>query len=74
MAIHRRHFTHTQTFEERLAEESRRLKGAADQLPPGSAGELLLQRARQAETAAHITPGLQPPAETLTSLLPGEKK
>jgi hypothetical protein len=50
MAIKRRHFTHTKTFEDRLAEESRRLKEAADQLPPDTGRELLLQRARQAET------------------------
>ncbi len=79
MAIKRRHFTHINTFKERLAEESRRFKEAADQLPPGTARELLLRRARQAETAAHInkwltSPGLQPPAEALTSLPPGEKK
>jgi hypothetical protein len=59
MAIKRRHFTHIKTFEERLAEESRRLKEAADQRPPGTARELLLQRARQAETAAHINKRLK---------------
>jgi hypothetical protein len=54
MAIKRLHFTHKKTFEERLAEESRRFKEAADQLPPGTTRELLLRRARQAETAALI--------------------
>jgi hypothetical protein len=57
------------TFEERLAEEAIKLKKAAEEQPSGShAQELLLRRARQAETAAHInewltSPGLQPPKE-----------
>jgi hypothetical protein len=65
---------HKATFEERLVEEARRFKEAAEQQPPGSlARDLLLRRARQAETAAHISdwlssPGLQPPA----SLSPDE--
>ena len=55
------------TFEERLAEEAQRFKAAAEKEPPGSmARELLLRRARQAETAAHVSqwlssPELQPP-------------
>jgi hypothetical protein len=58
---------HKATFEERLSEEAKRLKEAAEQQPPGSlARDRLLRRARQAETAAHISdwlssPGLQPP-------------
>ena len=54
-------------FEERLAEEARRYKEAAEEQPPGStARELLLRRARLAETASHTnewlkSPGLQPP-------------
>jgi hypothetical protein len=57
----------TTTFEQQLAEEARRFKEAAEREPPGSkARELLLRRARQAETAAHMSewlssPGLQPP-------------
>ena len=67
MAQRRRRVTHTATFEERLAEEAIKFKQAAERQPPGShAQELLLRRARQAETAAHInewlrSPGLQPP-------------
>jgi hypothetical protein len=66
MVIKRRHFTHAKTFEERLAEESCRFKEAADHLPPGTARELLLRRARQAETASHMnqwlsSKGLQRP-------------
>jgi hypothetical protein len=57
---------HVKTFKERL-EEALRFKEAAQKQPPGShARELLLRRARQAETASHVnewltSPGLQPP-------------
>ncbi|WP_338026057.1 hypothetical protein [Bradyrhizobium algeriense] len=67
------------TFEERLAEEARKFKEAAEQQPPGSrARELLLRRARQAETASHInewltSPGLQPP-KALENWLSDQKK
>jgi hypothetical protein len=55
------------TFKELLAEESQRFKEAAERQPAGStARELLLRRARQAETASHLnnwltSPGLQQP-------------
>ena len=45
------------TFQQRLAEEAQRFKEAADQLPPGTAKELLLRRVRQAETAVHVVDG-----------------
>jgi len=67
MAQRRKSVKHTATFEERLAEEAIKFKEAAENQPPGStARELLLRRARKAETAAHISdwlrsPGLQPP-------------
>ena len=55
MAQQRRRVKHTATFEERLAEEAIKFKEAAENQPPGStARELLLRRARQAETASHI--------------------
>jgi hypothetical protein len=63
----RRRIKHEKSFRERLAEEALLFKEAAQKLPPGShAQELLLRRARQAETASHIdewltSPGLQPP-------------
>jgi len=63
----RRRIKHNATFEERLAEEAIKFKEAAQNQPPGStARELLLRRARQAETASQInnwlrSPGLQPP-------------
>ena len=58
---------HTLTFEERLAEEAKSFKEAADREPLGSLSrELLLRRARQAETASRMSdwlhsPGLRPP-------------
>ncbi|MFB6458673.1 hypothetical protein [Bradyrhizobium tunisiense] len=62
----RRRIKHTMTFEERLAEEARSFKEAAEKELPGSqARELLLRRARQAETASRLndwlrSPGLAP--------------
>nr|WP_190241721.1 hypothetical protein [Bradyrhizobium algeriense] len=79
MARERRRGRHAVTFEERLAEEARKFKEAAEQQPPGSrARELLLRRARQAETASHInewltSPGLQPP-KALENWLSDQKK
>ena len=58
---------HSRTFEERLAEEAERFKAAAEREPAGSLSrELLLRRARQAETASRIndwlsSPGLRTP-------------
>jgi hypothetical protein len=55
------------TFEQLLAKEAQGFKEAAEKEPPGSmARQLLLRRARQAETASHISewlksPGLVPP-------------
>jgi hypothetical protein len=69
MVKHRRRFKHTISFEERLAEEAKKFRDEAEKQPIGSlARELLLRRARQAETASHInswvsSPGLQPPKE-----------
>jgi hypothetical protein len=57
---------HRATFEERLAEEARRLKEQAKKAAAGREREALLRNARQAETAAHInqwitSPGLMSP-------------
>jgi hypothetical protein len=62
----RRFKQRTKTFEEHLAEEADRFREAARQAPQGMARELLLRRARQAETASHLSdwlrsPGLQSP-------------
>jgi hypothetical protein len=75
----RRRIIHNATFEERLAEEATKFKEAAQKQPPGStARELLLRRARQAETASHInnwlrSPSLQPP-KALENLVSDQKK
>jgi hypothetical protein len=54
------------TFEQRLAEEARRVKERAETLPQGKERELLSRKARQLDTASRIndwisSPGLQPP-------------
>jgi hypothetical protein len=58
----RKRIKHKETFEERLAEEARRFKEAAEEQPPGSmARELLLRRAQQAETASRMNDLLSSP-------------
>jgi hypothetical protein len=74
----RRRIKHEKTFKERLAEEAIRFKEAATKLPPGPARELLLKRARQAETASEIdswlkSPGLQPPTQLNDFVAVGKK-
>ena len=64
--MERRRFKQTQSLEERLAKEAKRLRKEAKLLPPGAVRETLLRRARQAETGSHMSewlssPGLQPP-------------
>ena len=54
------------TLEQRLAQEAHRVKERAKTLPQGQERELLSRKARQVETASHISewilsPGLQPP-------------
>jgi hypothetical protein len=65
MAQQRKRINHKTTFEERLAEEARRFKAAAEEQPPGSTGrELLLRWARQAETALRVNDWLSSPGLT----------
>ena len=73
MIKRRRRIKHEKTFRARLIEEAIRFKEAAKEAAPGMARELLLRRARQAETAADIdkwlnSPGLQPPKEVENSV------
>ncbi|MFK4530165.1 hypothetical protein ABIF90_008146 [Bradyrhizobium japonicum] len=61
---HRRRFK--QTLEACLAQEAERLREQAKKLPHGPEREILLRKARQAETGSHMSewlrsPGLQPP-------------
>ena len=56
----------SQSLEERLSEEAKRLREEAKLLPHGAQREALLRRACQAETGSHMSewlrsPGLQPP-------------
>lgn len=62
----RRRIVHTQTLQERLAAEAKRLRKEAKKLKPGAEREALLRLARQAETGSQMgkwpsSPGLQPP-------------
>ena len=78
MPQQRRRIKREKTFQERLADEVLRFREAADKEAPGShARELLLRRARQAETASRIndwvgSPGLEPPKD-LADLLTDPK-
>ncbi|WJR77355.1 hypothetical protein [Bradyrhizobium sp. NP1] len=64
--MQRRHFEQIRTFPERLSELAHRLREQAQTMRPGKDRDSLLQKARQADTAAHIdewvsSPGLQAP-------------
>jgi hypothetical protein len=53
-------------FEQRLAQEARRVRERAKTLPQGKERELLSRKARRLETASRLnewlsSPGLQPP-------------
>jgi hypothetical protein len=63
----RRRFKQAQSLKQRLIEQVRRLREEAKLMAPGLDREMLLRKARQTETAAHIdewlsSPGLKPPA------------
>jgi hypothetical protein len=58
----RKRVKHQVSFKDRLTEEARLFKEAAEKEPPGSkARELLMRRARQAETASHMNDWLSSP-------------
>ena len=64
--MERRRVKQTQSLEERLAEEAKRLRAEAKLLAPGAARDQLIRRAREAETSSHMSewlrsPGLHPP-------------
>jgi hypothetical protein len=65
-AVRRRRFKQVEPLEQRLLQEARRLRDEARLMPSGLARELAFRKARQAETAAHLSdwlrsPGLRPP-------------
>jgi hypothetical protein len=62
----RRRVKQTDTLEERLAEEASRLREEAKTLKPGPERDVLIRKARQAETGSQMSewlrsPGLRPP-------------
>ena len=62
----RRNLKQTTSLEQHLAEEAKRLREAADKAKDIKERDMLLRKARQVETAAHVkewltSPGLQPP-------------
>ena len=64
--MQRRRFNQTQSLEERLAKEAKRLREQAGSLRPSAERDGLIRKARQAETASHMSewltsPGLRPP-------------
>jgi hypothetical protein len=64
MSQQRRHIEHTDSFAEGLSNEAVRCKAAAEGLPRGPARDTMPRRARQTETASHMSewltsPGLQ---------------
>jgi hypothetical protein len=61
-----RRFQQAEPLKQRLAEEAAKLRKEAQGTPPGIERERLVRRARQAETASHMSEwlmssGLQPP-------------
>ena len=64
--MQRRRIKHRTSLEERLTSKARQLRDQAEILPPGAEREELLRKARQTETASHMSewlssPGFQPP-------------
>ena len=64
--LKRRRFKQSQSLEERLAAEAKELREVAATLPPGPTRDAVLRKARQDETALHMTEwlrstGLKPP-------------
>jgi hypothetical protein len=62
----RRQIKHTKSFDERLADQARRLRDQAKTVPLGVERDELIRKARQAETASRVnkwltSPGLASP-------------
>jgi hypothetical protein len=63
---HRRRFKRQLSLQDRLSAWAKEAREHANKLRPGLGRDLLLKKARQAHTAAHMdkwmnSPGLQPP-------------
>jgi hypothetical protein len=66
MTVKRIRRKQTTSFDERLQRAASEARRSAEQLPPGPQRDMLLKKASQAETAAHInewlaSPGLRSP-------------
>jgi hypothetical protein len=59
--MERRRINEQTPFEERLASHALRLRDEAKNLSPGSERDDLIRKARQAETASHLTEWLTSP-------------
>jgi hypothetical protein len=59
--MQRRRFKQTDTLEERLATEAKRLREQAKALPPGPERDIILRKARQCETGSHMSEWLRSP-------------
>ena len=64
--MQRRRFNQSESLEQRLTKEALELRTQAELLPPSPAREVMLRKARQAETGSHMSewlrsPGLQSP-------------
>lgn len=59
--MERRRIKHETSFQERLAEQARRLQEQAKALPPGKERDGLMRRARQVEVASHLNEWLNSP-------------
>ena len=51
----RHRFEQSRSFEERPADEAKRLREEAKLLPPGAVRDAVLMKARQAETGSHLS-------------------
>jgi hypothetical protein len=60
--MQRRHFQQAVSLHRRLADEAQGLRKEAQGTPPGVAREQLIRRARQAETASHMSKWMRSPA------------
>jgi hypothetical protein len=63
----RRRFKQAHSLDQRLANESARLRQEADSLPPSADRDHLIRQARQTDTASHMSdwlnsPGLRSPS------------
>jgi hypothetical protein len=63
MTTTRHRHKHTVSFGERLHRAADRARQEAQQLPEGARRDLLMQKASQAETAAHINEWVASPGE-----------